>query len=118
MKIHLETRQHPDPGALSPRRLRQQNQRFKGSGGISRENRGGGFLPAFSDTRTGAVYLSRFRDGRPAPMHLLDGLPGELIAARTDSGRVTAVRDGVLAGFVRQGQFYTREQAASAVTGY
>jgi hypothetical protein len=59
------------------------------------------------------VYLSRFADGRVAPVHLLDGLPAEVVVSRYPSGRVAAVSASVVAGFVRGGQFYTREQAAN-----
>lgn len=100
---------------LSIQRLGQQNRRFHGTGGRSQENRSQGFLPAFADNRTGTVYLSRFANGQPAPMHLLDGLPSELVTERSPGGRVIAVRDGLVAGFVRAGRFYTRAQAAAAV---
>lgn len=95
--------------------LREQNRRFKSTGGVSRENRSKGFLPAFSDTGTGAVYLSRFADGRVAPVHVLDGLPAELVTERSASGRVTAVKASICAGFVRNGEFFTREEAANEV---
>lgn len=100
---------------MTPRRLVAQNRRFKGSGGISQKNRAGGFLPAFADMHTGATHLSCFADGRPAPVHLLDGLPSDWVVARSPDGRVTAVKDAVVAGFVREGRFYTREQAAEAM---
>ncbi|MFO1349171.1 MAG: hypothetical protein U1F68_00230 [Gammaproteobacteria bacterium] len=100
---------------MTPHRLIEQNQRFQGRGGVSAENRDAGFRPAFIDTATGAIYLSRFADGRPAPMHLLDGLPPELVIARFPSGRVAAAKDSVVAGFVRAGRFYTRDQAAAAM---
>ena len=102
---------------LTPRGLRQQNRVFRGSGGVSQENRGSGFVPAFSDTSTGDVYLSRFADGRIAPMHLLDGLPAAVVIKRSVSGRVTGVKETLQAGSVRAGKFYTREQAAAAVGG-
>ena len=100
---------------LTPRGLRQQNRVFRGTGGVSQENREGGFVPAFSDTSTGDVYLSRFADGRVAPMHLLDGLPAAVVVQRSVSGRVMSVKETLQAGFVRAGKFYTREQAAAAV---
>lgn len=103
-------------GLMTLNSLKQQNQRFKGTGGLSQENRSSGFLPAFSDTSTGTIYLSRFADGRLAPMHLLDGLPAEVVVDRSASGRVKAVKKTVVAGFVRDDQFFTREQAAAAVT--
>ncbi|ANG63551.1 hypothetical protein A8C75_14430 [Marinobacterium aestuarii] len=99
---------------LTPAALRLQNEVFRGSGGVSDENRSLGFSPAFYDMETGAVHPSCFANGQPAPMHLLDGLPPELVLARLDSGRVTAVKSGIVAGFMRQGQFFTRAQAAQA----
>ena len=47
-------------------------------------------------------------------MHLLDGLPEEWVAQRNAAGRVTAIKQTVIAGFVRGDFFYTREQAAAA----
>ena len=102
------------PG-LSARALRQQNRGFRGTGGVSAENRSLGFAPAFRDTQTGAVYRACFADGRPAPMHLLEGLPPAVVAARDAAGRATAIQPSVRAGFVRDGRFYTREQAAAQV---
>ena len=96
--------------------LSQQNECFRGRGGRSEENRQEGFRPAFIDNHTGEIYQSCFADGRPACFHLLDGLPADLIVSRDASGRVTAVKNTVIAGFVREGEFYTREQAAAAVT--
>jgi hypothetical protein len=96
---------------LSLARLRTQNRRYRGSGGVSAENCSAGFRPAFLDSRTGLVYLSQLPDGSPAPVHLLDGLPPELVVQRTAAGRVTAVRDSVVAGFVRDGRFLTRDEA-------
>jgi transcriptional regulator of acetoin/glycerol metabolism len=101
---------------LTPEMLRLQNDVFRGSGGISDENRDLGFRPAFYDMETGVVHPSCFANGASAPMHLLDGLPAELVLARLDSGRVTAVKSGVVAGFVRHGHFFTRTQAAQAAT--
>jgi len=97
---------------LTPAALRRQNQIFRGSGGVSEENRSQGFAPAFLDMETGSIQLSRFADGGPAPMHLLDGLPDDLVVSRQPSGRVGAVKPTVVAGFVRDGEFYTREMAA------
>lgn len=103
-----------DTTAFTPGTLRRQNSLYRGRGGVSEENRACGFAPAFLDTETGSVYLSRFRNGRPAPVHTLDGLPEELIIARRPSGTVSAVKLSVMAGFVRRSRFYTRDEAASA----
>lgn len=95
--------------------LWQENAVFRGRGGVSEENRGHGFLPAFLDADTGVIYASCFADGQPAPFHLLDGLPDEVVLTRHPTGRVAAVKASVRSGFVRGGRFYTREEAANDV---
>jgi hypothetical protein len=100
------------PQVLTPRVLERETETHKGSGGISAENGSCGFRPAFLDTATGIVYLSRYADGRPAPFHLLEGLPEELILARNLAGTVEKVRSSLVSGFVRAGRFYSREEAA------
>ena len=95
--------------------LRMQNHEFKGTGGMSRGNRSQGFVPAFRDSCTDTVYLSRFADGRIAPIHMLDGLPSKLVIRKTSSGRVIEVSDSVISGFLRSDRFYTRAQAAEAI---
>lgn len=97
---------------LTNKALHQQNLAFQGTNGVSTNNRSQGFLPAFLDTTTDFIYLARFTDGRPAPIHLLDGLPPELTLSRDAAGKCIAVKASVIAGFVRDGLFYTREQAA------
>jgi hypothetical protein len=94
--------------------LRQENIAHHGSGGRSSENCSLGFRPAFYDFATQRIYPSRFADGRPAPCHLLDGLPEEVVVDRTACGRVTSVKATVICGFVRNGYFYTRTAAARA----
>jgi hypothetical protein len=100
---------------LSKAQLLHENRAFEGTGGRSEENRAAGFLPAFFDTETRSVYRSRFADGRPAPFHLIDGLPRELVVARHLSGRVAAIKRSVVSGFLLGGRFYTREEAAAAL---
>ena len=101
---------------MSELRLQQENVAFYGTGGRSQENRRSGFLPAFFDAQTEIIYPSRFADGRPAPFHMLDGLPEEVVLARATSGRVKTVKASVISGFVRDGRFFTREAAAAART--
>jgi hypothetical protein len=100
--------------AMSPNRLVKENLAFAGTGGISSGNRSQGFRPAFCDTESGQVEPACFRDGSPAPMHLLDGLPDQWVKERLPSGRVALVKESVIAGFLREGRFYTRDQAANA----
>jgi hypothetical protein len=98
--------------------LQRENLRHRASGGRSQENRCLGFRPAFRDGATGAIYPSCFADGRPAPCHLLDGLPDEVVLARNPGGSVQAVKASLVSGFVLGRQFYTREEAASWVNGH
>ena len=95
-------------------RLRRENRSFRGTGGLSQNNRGAGFLPAFRDLDTGRVELSRLDDGMVAPIHLLGGLPENWVVRRNPGGGVAALKAAVVAGFLRGGRFYTREEAASA----
>ena len=85
---------------------------YQGRGGTSAETRAYGFRPAFLDTQTGTVYPCCFSDGRPAPMHLFDGLPAELIVSHSPCGRAVSVKGSIVSGFVRGEQFYTREEAS------
>jgi hypothetical protein len=105
------------PGFV-PLKLAEENQAFAGTGGVSSGNRNRGFMPAFLETRSGEMYLSRFSNGCPAPVHVLDGLPPALVTQRTPSGRVSATLRSVISGFVRAGQFYTREQTAQLMTAW
>ena len=93
--------------------LDRQNRAFKGTRGVSQGNRHDGFAPAFRDCVSGMVYRSCFADGRPAPMHLVEGLPRHLAVSRDASGKITGVKSSVEAGFVRDGAFYTRDEATS-----
>jgi len=50
-------------------------------------------------------------------MHILDGLPAKLVVERLPSGHVATVKGSIEAGFVKDGNFITREEAAAAVDG-
>jgi hypothetical protein len=86
---------------------------YRGTRSVSENYRGAGFQPAFADRETGRVHLSRFADGRLTPCHLLDGLPAEVVLARTERGRVMRVKGSVVSGFVHDGRFYTRDETAA-----
>jgi hypothetical protein len=100
---------------LSKRYLLLEAATYRGKGGVSAENQTLGFVPAFKDTATGIVYPATFADGRPAPYHVLDGLPDELVIARDRRGVAAQVVGTIIAGFLRKGVFFTREEAAAAV---
>ena len=96
--------------------LNEQNAYYKGTLGVSNNCAELGYLPAFKDTISGQIHLSLYADGRLAPIHVLDGLPREWIEKRDSSQRAIQVKDSVVAGFVRNGVFFTREQLASKPT--
>ena len=99
-------------GILSRQILERENQTHANTAGISQNNHHLGFAPGYCDVQTGETIISRFADGRPSPVHTLDGLPVSWVALRDPSGRVLATRKGIIAGFIRDGCFYTRAQAA------
>lgn len=98
---------------LHSRSLRRQNQIYAGTGGISEVNRKEGFVPGFFNPETGTAVVSRFANGTPAPIHLLDGLPDAWVSQRDRTGKALEACDGVVAGFLLGERFYTRGQAAS-----
>ena len=100
---------------LNDQALRRDNHKHRGTGGVSQGNANLGFRPAFFDYATHTIYRSCFRDGRPAPFHLLEGLPDAAVAIRAPDGRVVAAKATLVAGFERNGFFYTRSAAAKAV---
>ncbi|MCO6441535.1 MAG: hypothetical protein J5I81_10695 [Nitrococcus mobilis] len=99
---------------MNGERLIKDNVAHIGSAGVSERNHDYGFRPAFRNLETGCAVLARFKNGAPAPMHLLDGLPDEWVLEKDATGHVVSVKPSVIAGFLRQGRFYTREQAAAA----
>ncbi|AUB79755.1 hypothetical protein [Candidatus Thiodictyon syntrophicum] len=101
-------------GALTELSLRDENVLFEHTRGISRNNDRQGFAPGFRLSATGELAASRYADGSPAPVHVLDGLPEDWIATRDDAGHVTSTKPGLVSGFIRDGRFYTREEAARA----
>ena len=100
---------------LCKEELARENLEFSGTGGISKENRSFGFIPAFQDLETGQIYISCDEQGNQATIHRLDGLPDELIKERDLNGKIIAVKSSVIPGFVKDGVFYTREQAAELI---
>lgn len=87
-------------------------QQYNGTQADSKTNRVHGYIPAFKDIETSAVYLSRYSDGSIANLHLLDGLPDEVIVSRDKEHNIVAVKPSIISGFIKDGQFYTREQCS------
>ena len=86
---------------------------FKGSGGIASENSELGFKPAFRHGETGEIFEAKDELGRPSGVHLLDGIPDKYVTERDEKhGDVIAVSGDIESGFLKQGKFYTRKEAA------
>jgi hypothetical protein len=101
-------------GVLTELSLRDENALFELSRGVSQNNAHLGFVPAYLNTATGEQVRARFADGSPAPVHLLDGLPETWVSARDSEGHVTRTCSGLISGFIRDGRFYTRDEASRA----
>lgn len=101
--------------AMTQASLKVQNDQFQGTPGVSSGCKDLGFVPAFLNADTGETCRSRFADGRPAPMHLLDGLPDSWVLNRNAQRRVTKIKACIVSGFLREGRFYTREQVCQVV---
>jgi hypothetical protein len=101
--------------SMTCERLKKDNQIFDGTAGVSAGNCTAGFIPAFCDTETGKVVPSRHADGSLAPIHVLAGLPREWAVELGNGNVVLAVKETIIAGFLRAGVFFTRDQAAQAV---
>lgn len=116
--IHSEpqSREHAQRmhGALTELALRHENDLYARTRGISQANRAFGWRPGYLNRATGEIELSRFGDGRPAPIHVLDGLPESWVQSRDAEGHVIAAEPEIISGFIRDGRFFTREQAARA----
>ena len=100
--------------AMTQATLKSQNDLYRGTSGVSSGCKELGFVPAFRNVDTGETCRSRFADGRPAPMHILDGLPDSWVLSRNARHRVTEVKACIVSGFLCDGRFYTREQACHA----
>ena len=101
-------------GVLTQLSLRAENVLYAHTRGISQRNRAGGFRPGYLHRASGQTVLSRFGDGSPAPIHVLDGLPQSWVIRRDAVGRVIEASPEIVSGFIRDDVFYTREEAIKA----
>jgi len=93
--------------------LSEQNRQYSGTQGVSADCANLGFLPAFQDLETGETHLAVNSDGSISPIHVLYGLPDEWVLERDLQHRVISVKESIVAGFVRNGRFYSREELAN-----
>ncbi|MBV1876198.1 MAG: hypothetical protein KUG79_01020 [Pseudomonadales bacterium] len=93
--------------------LFRQNVKYARTNGVSTVNGKQQFYPAFRDEITGRVELARFRNGDAAPMHLICGLPEDWAVSHDEYGLINKVKRSITAGFLREGVFFTRLEAAA-----
>ncbi|MGI9315696.1 MAG: hypothetical protein ACR2QW_00070 [bacterium] len=98
---------------MNKQTLRLENLAYSGTKGISQNNSKSGFRPAFLNSKSGRVEISRMESGCPAPVHLIDWLPREWASTIGKDGSVKSLIPEIISGFSRNGTFYTREETAS-----
>lgn len=96
---------------MDQRAIRRENHAYRGTMGASQENFSAGFRPAFRDTATGRVEYARFQSGHVAPVHLIEGLPRDWAISVSPDGQVMDIKDGIIAGFIKDDRFFTRDEA-------
>ncbi|MGW8228518.1 MAG: hypothetical protein ACWGOW_06435 [Gammaproteobacteria bacterium] len=89
----------------SAQALHSENQLFAGTGGISPINRSLDFQQGFYDIESGQIAMFCFANVRPAPIHIMDGLPADRVTARNTGGEVISVKASVVSGFTRGGRY-------------
>ena len=99
--------------ALTQIALRRESAPYTGTCGDSGTACRNRFRPAFRDA-DGRVEIARLADGRPAPMHLIGKLPAVWAKLCDANGNIIELKAGIVAGFVRDDRFYTREEAAAS----
>ena len=74
-----------------------------------------GFMPAFKNLHSDQVHLSTSTDGQPSIMHILDGLPDAWIDEKDEQGRALTLKSEIIAGFMRNAEFYTLSEIIQSV---
>lgn len=77
------------------------------SGGSVFQDASFGFMPAFMDINTSETHLASYEDGELAAIHILDGLPKKWVSVWDTQGKAQSLQLGVVAGFMRSGEFYS-----------
>ena len=92
---------------MSQSQLSEQQGAYEKLGSTVFGDAGFGFMPAFMDLDNEETHLAAFENGMPSVVHILDGLPDYWISERDEQGKAVSLRTGVIAGFMRNGSFYT-----------
>lgn len=74
-----------------------------------------GFMPAFKNIKNQEVHLSTDVDGELSVMHILDGLPESWIEEKDEQGKALTLKSEIIAGFMRNADFYTLNEIIQSV---
>jgi len=74
-----------------------------------------GFMPAFKNIKNQQVHLSTDFGGQLSVMHILDGLPESWIDEKDEKGRALTLKSEIIAGFMRNADFYTLSEIIQSV---
>lgn len=66
-----------------------------------------GFMPAFKNQKDQQIHLSQDGSGELSVMHLFDGLPDHWVLEKDKQGNAISLKSEIIAGFMRNAQFYT-----------
>lgn len=66
-----------------------------------------GFMPAFKNLTDQQIHLSIDHFGELSVMHLFDGLPEHWIHEKDSQGKALTLKAEIIAGFMRNSEFYT-----------
>ena len=100
---------------MSQSQLAEQRGVYDKLGGSVFRDASFGFMPAFMDLKNREIHLSAYADGMPSVIHIFDGLPGHWVEEWDDQGKAVALKSTVIAGFMRNGSFYTLKEIVNSL---
>ncbi len=74
-----------------------------------------GFMPAFKNLKDQQIHLSKDRNGELSVMHLFDGLPDKWVKEKDVQGRALTLKSEIIAGFMRNAEFYTLSEITNKI---
>lgn len=74
------------------------------------------FIPAFYDALSHTVFLSCYKSGQLAPIHVLEGIPDNIIKNRTLTNNRGESKNSLIIGFIFKNKFLTRKQAINTLS--
>ena len=92
---------------MSQRQVERQQGAYAQLGGAVFRDASFGFMPAFKNLNTDEVHLCAHPSGELSVVHMLDSLPAYWVDEWGADGRPVNLKSGVIAGFMRFGEFYT-----------